>query len=217
MSRASGHIRIATLGAMLLLANAAMAQTPPAGNDSYDAMLGWLAATRIDGQALGQARGVIGVNQAAGDGNQQLNARAIVIGDNAQAQIAVLQQARHDRLQAPAHAQATIADQALAGASGLLAINQASGSGNTAVNAVALALAQQGIREASDEFLSSSAIASAGVQTDHDPQGPATLTRKVGVDGSALQGFEGVLQLNQVAGMGNATENRLLISVQGPP
>jgi hypothetical protein len=32
-----------------------------------------------------------------------------------------------------------------------------------------------------------------------------------------LQGFEGVLQLNQAAGTGNAVENRLLISTQGSP
>ena len=37
----------------------------------------------------------------------------------------------------------------------------------------------------------------------------------MGVEGSALQGFDGVLQLNQAAGVANATENRLLISVQG--
>ena len=50
----------------------------------------------------------------------------------------------------------------------------------------------------------------------NEPGDKTTHTRKVGVESSALRGFEGVLQLNQVAGMANATENRLQVTVQGP-
>jgi hypothetical protein len=39
----------------------------------------------------------------------------------------------------------------------------------------------------------------------------------VAVEASALQGFDGVLQLNQIAGSGNATANQLSISVQSTP
>ena len=37
------------------------------------------------------------------------------------------------------------------------------------------------------------------------------------VDSTALQGFEGVLQLNQVAGAGNDTGNVLSMSIQSGP
>ena len=115
------------------------------------------------------------------------------------------------------HASAVIGGRALQGAGGIASINQASGNGNTELNAVSVALAQQGIREASDDFLSLSGVASAvGARTITEPGDKTTQTRKVGVEASALHGFEGVLQLNQVAGMANATENRLQVTVQGP-
>ena len=103
----------------------------------------------------------------------------------------------------------------MAGASGIASINQASGGGNAELNSVTATLATQGIREASDEAMASSAaFASAGGQPAvSDPRA----TRKVGVDASAMRGFDGVLQLNQIAGSANATENRLGISVQGTP
>lgn len=183
--------------------------------DDYADMLQYLAQTRLEGNALAGASGAIAVNMAAGDLNQQANLRSIAIGELAQASATALQRSRGDVGTAPDHAIAVISGNVLQGAGGLASINQASGTGNAELNAVTVALAQRGIREASDAMLASTDFASAGMQTISEPGAARTHTREVGVERSALQGFDGVLQLNQAAGVANLTENRLLISVQG--
>ncbi|MGE8233023.1 MAG: hypothetical protein ACN6OR_06545, partial [Stenotrophomonas sp.] len=179
-------------------------------------MLSYLSAdTRIDGNALAGADGSIKVNQAAGDLNLQANLHSMANGAHASATARSLQLRQANSFNSPMQASATIGGNALAGASGIASINQASGGGNASLNAVTATLAAQGIREASDEAMTSSEVlASAGGQSIvTDPRA----TRRVGVEASALRGFDGVLQLNQIAGSGNATENRFSISVQGTP
>ena len=186
----------------------------PVAADDYGAMLGYLTQSRVDGGAFSGATGALALNVAAGDLNQQSNLRAIAIGTRAIASTDVRQARRGDRATTADAASAVIAGRAFAGASGMAGINQASGSGNSAFNAVALALAQQGIRETDDDHALSAAFASAGQQHDFE-RGSATAGRRVAsVDSTALQGFEGVLQLNQVAGAGNDTGNVLSMSLQ---
>lgn len=187
-----------------------------AQDSDYQSMLGWLASSRIEDKSLSGASGAIAINQAAGDNNLQANLRAIAIGQHADVRIGSLQRQYGNHGNAASMAEAIIGGGALAQASGLVSINQASGSGNTELNSVSLVLAQRGIREADDEFLSSAGIASAGVQIISEPGGTQTQARKVSVEGSALRGFEGVLQLNQVVGGRNMTENNLSVSIQGP-
>ena len=68
-----------------------------------------------------------------------------------------------------------------------------------------------------DEALAESSVtASAGGQ-GRAGNGLAAGTRSVGVAASALQGFDGVLQLNQIAGAGNDTANILGMAVHGNP
>ena len=194
----------------------ALAAAPVAADD-YGAMLGYLTQSRVDGSAFSGASGALALNVAAGDLNQQSNLRAIAIATRAIASTDVRQARRGDRTTSPDAASAVIAGRAFSGASGLAGINQASGSGNAAFNAVALALAQQGIRETDDDQALSAAFASAGQQHDFE-RGSATAGRRVAsVDSTALQGFEGVLQLNQVAGAGNDTGNVLSMSLQTGP
>lgn len=191
----------------------ACAQSAP---DSYAGMLSYLSTnSRIDGDALSGASGSIKVNQAAGDLNLQANLHSLANGRQADADVHARQQGQSNVFHAPMQAAASIGGNALAGASGIASINQASGGGNTELNAVSATLAAQGIREASDDAMASSAaLASAGEQpVANDPR----TSRRVGVEASALRGFDGVLQLNQIAGSGNATENRLSLSVQGTP
>ncbi|MCC7632815.1 hypothetical protein [Stenotrophomonas rhizophila] len=185
----------------------------------YSGMLSYLTTSRIDGRALSAADGAITVNMAAGDLNQQANLLAIANGDNAHIAINARQQHRANRVlgEGAMDASASIGGQALNGASGVVMINQASGTGNATLNVVAATLAQQGIRESSDEALAASeAIASAGGQGTAN-SGTSAGTRSVAVEATALQGLAGVLQLNQVAGSGNATANQLSISVQSTP
>lgn len=197
----------------LLLAGTTQAQSR---GDSYSGMLSYLSAdSRIDGNALAGSDGSIKVNQAAGDLNLQANLHSMANGAQASASVRSLQQRQANLFNSPMHASAVIGGNALAGASGIASINQASGGGNAELNSVNATLAAQGIREASDEAMASSEVlASAGGQSiATDPR----TTRRVGVEASALRGFDGVLQLNQIAGSGNATENRFSISVQSTP
>ncbi|WDS38238.1 hypothetical protein [Pseudoxanthomonas sp.] len=187
--------------------------------DDYGQMLAYLTDSRLDGQALSDASGAIAVNIAAGDANLQANLRSIARGQRADAQVDARQLVADDRDigDGPMHATASIGGNALNGANGLVSINQASGSGNTELNVVTAALAERGIRETSDEALALPVRdASAGERSSQGTSGPAG-SRRVAVESTALQGFTGVLQLNQIAGSGNTTSNQLGISVQATP
>lgn len=149
--------------------------------DDYSGMLAYLDVTRIDGRALAGASGAIAINQAAGDLNIQANLHGMASGDRADVAIAARQQHSNDVvLSAPLEASAHIAGQALAGASGIASINQASGIANTTLNVVSATLARQGIRESDDTALAASDIASAGGRAI-----PVTVLRRV----SAVSAF----------------------------
>ncbi|HEY9253315.1 MAG TPA: hypothetical protein VIP30_02120 [Stenotrophomonas sp.] len=205
-------ISLRLLTSLLLLALLPSTAAAQAGDD-YAQMLGYLADSRIDGRALAGASGAIAVNQAAGDHNLQANLRALANGGRAQASVHSTQLYASDRYDTPRAASATLAGEALAGASGIASINQASGSGNAELNVVTATLADQGIRETNDDTLASFASAGGQGQVEKDQPGG---TRNVAVESTALRGFGGVLQLNQIAGSGNATGNQLSLSVQGP-
>jgi len=185
--------------------------------DDYSGMLAYLDVARIDGHALAGASGAIAVNQAAGDLNLQANLRGIAHGGLADVAISAQQQQRGNRvLSAPMEASALIGGNALAGASGIASINQASGIANTTLNVVSATLARQGIRESDDTALAAEGSALAGGRDDAG-RGVATGTRSAGVASTALRGFDGVLQLNQIAGSGNDTANVLGLVVQDRP
>ena len=184
--------------------------------DDYVEMLGYLAQTRIEDNALSGTRGVVTVNMAAGDLNQQANLHALAIGDVASAHAGARQSRSEDVYDTPLRASASIGGSALAGASGIASINQASGSGNAEQNAVALVQGQQSMREAPDSPLSTSAFASAERQRARNPAG-RTVSRNVAVEATALRGFEGVFQLNQIAGSANETGNALTLSLPPGP
>lgn len=197
----------------LLLATASTGARAQSADDDYTTMLGYLAQTHIEDRAFAGANGAISVNMAAGDLNLQSNVRALASGTQGNATATTQQLQLNDTSSLPTHAITRIGGDAFRNASGMVSINQASGNANTEINSVAVTLAQQGIREASDDFLSSSGIASAERRQQEIPGTPASTThRKVAVESSAFQGFDGVLQLNQIAGSGNTTGNHLVVS-----
>lgn len=200
-----------TLGLLLVAA----APAAHAGDDGYASMLGYLTNSRIDGQAMSGTSGSSAVNMAAGDFNQQANLRAFAVGGAVS--IHSRQQQLGNLSNAPSVATASIGGSAYANGSGLASINQASGNGNAQVNAVAAVLAAQGIRESSDGGLSMVASTSAGEQHPSTASGTGTGVRSAAVESSAMQGFQGVMQLNQAAGSGNATSNQLLFSLPTSP
>lgn len=184
-----------------------------ASDDDYASMLGFLASSRIDGNAMRGSSGASAVNLSAGDLNQQANLRAIAVGGHAWVQGTQLQSDNAaSRLDA---ASASIGGAAYGDGRGLASINQASGSGNAQLNAVAAGLASQGIRETTDGALSAVVSASAGGQQAGDEALPAGESRNAAVESSAMRGYRGVLQLNQAAGSGNATSNLLVLALPG--
>lgn len=218
MNMARAFHRTAAGAAALALCIAAVLPREAAADD-YTAMLGYLADSRIEDRAFAGAQGAIAINQAAGDHNLQANLHSLAQGDRASATATARQYSNDIRTRGalPDTARAVIGGDAFRGAGGLVSINQASGAANAELNVVTATLANQGIREAGDARLASADLASAGprapaVQDDSDPA-----TRHVAVERTALHGFEGVLQLNQIAGAGNTTDNALVISVQAGP
>lgn len=218
MSRLSSLLRgccltcVALLGCALCLP--ALAQQGQ--QDNYDAMLGYLAAdSRIDGHALAASNGAVRINQAAGDLNLQTNLQGIAVGQRASVHFGGAQRSKDDHATPPLQATVAIADAALSGANGLYAINQIAGSGNAQFNAVAATLAQLGIQEADDAAMATGAAIPAGGTPS--PLGQPGSLRKAEVAASAMQGFRGVMQLNQIAGSRNETGNMLEISVHGGP
>lgn len=202
----------AALALVLILALPATAR---AASDDYAMMLGYLANTRIDGNAMRGTTGASSVNMAAGDLNQQANLRAFASGGNVTVLGRQTQQDNH--FDSPYAASASIGGAAYSGGHGLASINQASGSSNAQLNVVAGQLAAQGIRETTDGSLSSVISASAGGQHPGNVPASGNGPRSTAVEASAMQGYQGVMQLNQAAGSGNATGNQLLLSVSSSP
>ncbi len=189
----------------------------PAFADDYTAMLQYLTRSSLDGNALAGAHGVIAVNLAAGDANLQTNLGAIGVGDRAVAIALPAQQIDHLTATQPDAMSARIAGNALAGARGIVSINQVSGIANRQVNALTMQLSQQGIHEeAADDW-----FAASFANTDASRARPAGASssepRSATVSSSALRGLEGVVQINQVAGMGNLTGNQMVLNVETPP
>jgi len=186
-----------------------------ANKNVYTTMLGYLASSSIDGNAMRGTSGASAVNMAAGDLNQQANLRAFAGGGAVSVQS---QQWQQDNLaDSPTVASARIGGSAYVDGRGVASINQASGSSNTQLNVLAAALATQGIRETTDGSLSAAVSASAGGHPPGSTTASGNGTRSVAVESSAMQGFQGVMQLNQAAGSANVTSNQLLLVIPSSP
>lgn len=214
MKRTSIHIAWCAAGISLAVIAPTSVFAQAASGDSYAGMLSYLDSNTISGNVAQGAQGISSVNTAAGDANQQANLHAFAQGVHAQALLLARQHTYSDAaVDASLQASATIGGNAYDHGRGIASINQASGNGNTQLNGVAGQLASQGIREATDGTLSATVSASAGGQPSSNLHAQAGGTRNVTVDPSAMEGFDGVMQLNQVAGSGNASDNVLLMSV----
>lgn len=202
---------------ILLLASALAVPSLAQAGDVYDAMLGYLTTSHLEGQVLRQASGSIKVNQASGDLNLQLNSHGLATGPRADTDLTALQSQGGNHATAPDQATVVLGGQVLQGGSGVASINQASGAANAQRNLVGVAQAPQ---SASLAVTSGSAelLPLPSVQTGRTVV-PPTLQRlrRVEAAASALKGFEGVLQLNQIAGSANVAENRLGLLVQTGP
>ena len=148
------------------------------------------------------------LNQAAGDAQQQANARAIAIGKQASAQTSVIQSNDQTSNPADVNASASIAGSSFAGSQGVVGINQGAGSGNQQINALRIASGlPQGL---DDSALAQQSVTPASLSGAAEPQSGG---RVVSVDDAAFGNSRGVVQLNQSAGVGNRSINSLGIRV----
>lgn len=156
-------------------------------------------------------RGSLAVNQAAGDSQQQANARAIAnAARQGTADAATPIQQLIDQLPPTqaGSASARIEGAAFSNGQGVLGINQSAGSSNQQINAFRLA---NGLAEGLDDAtLSQQNVVPATLSEVIEPSGGA---RIVNTDDRAFSNSQGVVQLNQSAGVGNSSINSLGIRV----
>ncbi|MHC6225485.1 adhesin [Pseudomonas sp. X10] len=153
-------------------------------------------------------QGNLSINQAAGDGQQQNNSRAIAIGTEARATTHIQQ-----RIDSPASraidASAGIHGTSFSNGSGILGINQSAGAATQQANAVRVGISA--IPQSIDDSILSQqnvALANGSDATDHTPG-----SRQVTTSDQAFTGSRGVIQLNQSAGVGNRMANTLSVRV----
>lgn len=169
-----------------------------------DDMAGYSAQTIIDGGVGHDAQGVVGVNMASGDSNLQSNTTAIAIGADGQARASTVQVIDGGPFSAPDVAVAKIDGSAFSNATGAIGINQAAGAANAQANSVAIAIGAEVTAEA-ELAQTVSGIAPAAVDGQY---------RETAVADTAFNGARGIVQVNQAAGIGNATGNSFALRIQ---
>ncbi len=147
-------------------------------------------------------QGNLSVNQAAGDKQQQANARAIAVGPEANASTQIRQ-----RLNTPADptmdARSTIQGNAFSNGSGALGVNQSAGANTQQANALSITLSAQP-QSIDDSVLMQQNVA---LLNNSGPTDTPTGHRQVTTSDQAFTGSRGVIQLNQSAGVGNRMAN----------
>jgi hypothetical protein len=163
----------------------------------------------IGSGALTGASGRVATNQAAGTGNMQSNQAVMAVGPGAAAHSSASAE-MYGPVAIDPHASysARIESKAMSNMSGLVSVNQASGAGNAQMNLITVVVGDP-IGTADDSALSHAAptarTGGAGAT--------ARVAPVVGLAPDALAGSRGVLQLNQVAGGGNASSTELTVRV----
>ncbi|AHD14922.1 MULTISPECIES: hypothetical protein [Pseudomonas] len=152
--------------------------------------------------------GNLSVNQAAGDQQQQANARAFAVGPEASATTQIRQ-----RLNTPAdpamNARSTIQGDAFSNGSGALGVNQSAGANTQQANALSISIGAQP-QSIDDSVLMQQNVA---LLNNSGPIDTSTGHRQVTTSDQAFTGSRGVIQLNQSAGVGNRMANTLSIRV----
>ena len=155
-----------------------------------------------------QYQGNFSVNQAAGDLQQQANARAIATGREAAASTQIRQ--RQQSIVDPnMGASASIQGDAFSHGSGALGVNQSAGASTQQANALRISLSTQP-QSIDDSVLLQQNVA---LINSSDPADTSPGYRQVTTGDQAFTGSRGVIQLNQSAGVGKQTANTLSVRV----
>ncbi|AGI24231.1 hypothetical protein H681_11805 [Pseudomonas sp. ATCC 13867] len=156
--------------------------------------------------------GNVSVNQAAGNQQQQSNARALANGTNSHASTYQNQQLRLINPDASLDASTSIKGNSFQG-SGVVGVNQGAGLGNQQINALRISASNS---TSHPESLDDSTLAQ-NVAVTRNSGSPVAMPgqRIVNTDDQAFAGSVGVVQVNQSAGVGNQSYNNLSIRVAG--
>jgi hypothetical protein len=161
----------------------------------------------IDNSGM-QYQGNLSVNQAAGDQQQQANARAIAIGHGASATTQIRQRLR-TAVDPAIDARSSIQGDSFSNGNGVLGVNQSAGASNQQANALRISIGTQ------PQTIDDSVLVQQNVTLiiNSDPTDSAPGYRQVATSDQAFTGSRGVVQLNQSAGVGNRTANTLSVRV----
>ena len=153
--------------------------------------------------------GNFSLNQAAGLSHQQINSRVISVDDRADSPSTLKQSLEIVPGSATgAQAHARIEGASFSQGNGVLGINQSAGIGNQHINAFRITL---GVApESLDDSVLSQNVTRPPVSGIAVPKNGE---RSVAISDDAFAGSRGVVQLNQSAGIGNASANNLSIRV----
>lgn len=156
--------------------------------------------------------GNVSVNQAAGNQNQQSNARALANGTNAHASTRQDQQVELIAPDRSLDSSASIRGGSFQG-SGVVGVNQSAGLGNQQINALRISASNVASQP---ESLDDADLAQS-VAVIRNSGSPAAMPgqRIVDMDDQSFAGSVGVVQVNQSAGVGNQSYNNLSIRVAG--
>ncbi|NML29505.1 hypothetical protein HHL14_01440 [Paraburkholderia sp. G-4-1-8] len=183
------------MGATALVANQAQAQSIPV-----------VGATATIGNGAGAGvTGAFTVNETAGVDNAQANQITVTSGGlvgNANASV----QSASVAAKVP-RAQASIEANAFSNTSGAVLVNQSAGAGNLQRNSTLLGTAALGVETVSDGELSATAPKNGSL----GPSSTAHGMREANISNQAFRNANGIVQVNQAAGAGNATANSFVL------
>lgn len=155
----------------------------------------------------GSATGVIRVNVAAGNFNQQANAAVVAAGGNSDA-LATIWQFTDDAADSPGAQSVAIAPNSFVGSAGLISVNGAAGSGNQQANLAAIAIGMTGVA------LGDTALSQA--RASHEPSSPDKVTavndRSVAIGTGAFAQSSGLIQVSLIGGDRNSSANTFAVS-----
>ena len=156
--------------------------------------------------ALNGSNGALTVNETAGLNNVQSNQAAIVSGTANGAAGNAGSQSASAMARVPS-ASASIEGNAFSNTSGAVMVNQSAGAANLQRNSVGLGAAVTGVETVSDSELSATAPKQGGL----GQQAGAHDARQAVISNDAFKNVNGVAQVNQTAGAGNATANSFVL------
>jgi hypothetical protein len=172
-------------------------------------------ATGIDGHAGAGMTGLASINLVAGRGNAQANLAAITLTPHDMATASGLQTTAVAPGDVARGAIAHIGENALSSGSGVLAVNQASGAANAQLNLLVLGGDDVAAHMFQNVDVTALAAVASGVPLEPDAALVLPPARDARIDGAAFANPQGVLQLNQTAGVGNASANAIVLQIPG--